>query len=103
MPVLKLLPIHRVSTAAQAGDDGEGLDRQRDATMRIVESINARGDLTAIALPAVEIVDVSGSDVDQTLEWRHQVLPLLEEANVHIAVDAIDRILRADAFNFKVM
>ena len=66
MPVLKLLPVHRVSTALQSGEDGEGLDRQRNATKAIVEALNARPNTTAIALPAVEIVDVSGSDVDQT-------------------------------------
>lgn len=100
---LKLLPIHRVSTSAQAGDNGEGLERQRDATQRIIQALKAKPDLTVIALPAVEIVDVSGSDVDQTDEWRHNVLTLIEEPNVHIAVDSIDRILRADSFNFKVM
>jgi DNA invertase Pin-like site-specific DNA recombinase len=97
MPVLKLIPIHRVSTAMQAGEDGEGLDRQRDATRRII------ADRGAVALAPVDITDVSGSDVHQTSEWRDEILPLLSDSNTHIAVDSIDRLIRADGFNFSVM
>ncbi len=97
MTVLKLLPIHRVSTADQAKEKGEGLDRQRETTRRLVEFHKA------IALPPVEIIDVSGSDVDKTPEWRHRVLPLIADPDVHVAVDSIDRILRAEAFNFRIM
>jgi DNA invertase Pin-like site-specific DNA recombinase len=97
MTILKLLPIHRVSTADQAKEKGEGLDRQRETTRRLVEFHGA------IALPAIEIIDVSGSDVDKTPEWRHRVLPQIADPDVHVAVDSIDRILRAEAFNFRIM
>lgn len=98
MTRLKLLPIHRVSTALQAGDDGEGLDRQREATKRLIES--AEG---AVGLPAVEIIDVSGSDVAASTEWQQMVLPQISAPDVHVVVDSIDRILRAESFNFRVM
>jgi DNA invertase Pin-like site-specific DNA recombinase len=98
MTRLKLLPIHRVSTALQAGDDGEGLDRQRDATNRLIKSTEG-----AEELPPVEIVDVSGSDVAASSEWQQKVLPVISAPDVHVAVDSIDRILRAESFNFRVM
>lgn len=98
MSNLRLLPIHRVSTGLQAGQDGEGLDRQREATRRLIESTAG-----AVALPPVEIIDVSGSDVAKTAEWKYRVMPLIAASDVHVAVDAIDRILRAEAFDFKVM
>ena len=94
--MLKLLPLHRVSTQEQAGQNGQGLDRQRYSTETIAK---AHG---AILLPAVELADVSGSDVDQTPEWAH-VLRLVADPDTHLVVDAIDRLLRADAFNFRVM
>ncbi len=53
-------------------------------------------------LDPVEIIDVSGSDVDQTQEWREVVLPAIKDPNVHVAMDTIDRLLRADSFNFRV-
>ena len=96
-PNLRLLAIHRVSTGLQAGDDGEGLDRQRATTKGLVAYHEAT------PLPPVEIIDVSGSDVDQTTEWRHRVMPLIADPQVHVVVDSIDRILRAEAFNFKIM
>ena len=95
MTTIKLLPIHRVSTADQAGERGEGLDRQREATRRVAE---AHG---AILLEPVEIIDVSGSDLDQTTEWQRRVIPTISAPDVHVAADSIDRILRADAFNFE--
>lgn len=92
---MKLIPIHRVSTQDQAGSTDEGLDRQRTSTRAIAA---AHG---ATLLPAVEIIDVSGSDVALTPEWG-RVLTLIASPDTHIAVDAIDRLLRAESFNFKV-
>lgn len=94
--MLMLLPIHRVSTMEQAGNNGEGLDRQRKTTRDLAKTHKAT------LLEAVEIIDVSGSDVDQTSEWRDRVVPAIADPSVHIVADSIDRILRAEAFNFRV-
>lgn len=94
-PQLTLLGIVRVSTAEQAGSDRAGLERQR-ASLR---AIAAREGAT---LDIVEIVDVSGSDVADTPQWR-EVVRRLEAGDVHLAVDAVDRIIRADSFDFRVL
>ncbi|MBL6975617.1 MAG: recombinase family protein [Deltaproteobacteria bacterium] len=93
---MKLLPIHRVSTLGQAGDDREGLDRQRHSTRLVAETHRAK------LLPAVEIENVSGSDLAATPEWQNQVQPAISDPDTHIASDSIDRILRAEDFNFEV-
>ena len=97
MSNLKLLPIYRVSSDAQAGTSGEGLDRQRASAVSVARAHDA------ILLPPVEIINVSGSDLDATSEWRDEVLPLVADPQTHIVTDAIDRVLRAEEFNFRVM
>ena len=94
---MKLLPIHRVSTERQRGDEGEGWDRQREATKRIAE---AHG---ATLLPAIEVADVSGSDLGSTPEWRDQVVPAIQAPDTHIAVDSIDRLVRASGLDLGVL
>jgi len=89
---MKLLGIARVSTEEQAGDHGAGLNRQRDAIQRVAEANNAQ------LLGIVDIIDVSGSDVGTSKEWLTQVLPVIADPDVHIAVDALDRIIRASNF-----
>ncbi len=46
----------------------------------------------------MNIVDVSGSDVGTSKEWLTQVLPLIADPDVHIAIDALDRLIRASNF-----
>ncbi len=89
---MKLLGIARVSTEEQAGDNGAGLNRQHDAIHHVVEANGA----TLIAI--VNIVDVSGSDVGTSKEWLTQVLPIIADPDVHIAIDALDRLIRASNF-----
>ncbi len=89
---MKLLGIARVSTEEQAGDNGAGLNRQHDAIQRVAEANDAK--LVGI----VNIVDVSGSDVGTSKEWLTQVLPLIADPDVHLAIDALDRLIRASNF-----
>ena len=89
---MKLLGIARVSTEEQAGDHGAGLNRQRDAIQRVAQANNAQ------LIEIVDIIDVSGSDVGTSKEWLTQVLPVIADPDVHIAVDALDRIIRASNF-----
>ena len=89
---MKLLGIARVSTEEQAGDNGAGLNRQHDAIHRVAEA----NDATLIGI--VNIVDVSGSDVGTSKEWLTQVLPIIADPDVHIAIDALDRLIRASNF-----
>ncbi len=89
---MKLLGIARVSTEEQAGDNGAGLNRQHDAIQRVAEANDAK------LIGIVNIVDVSGSDVGTSKEWLTQVLPLIADPDVHIAIDALDRLIRASNF-----
>ncbi len=89
---MKLLGIARVSTEEQAGDNGAGLNRQHDAIQRVAEANDAK------LLGIVNIVDVSGSDVGTSKEWLTQVLPIIADPDVHIAIDALDRLIRASNF-----
>ncbi len=89
---MKLIGIARVSTTEQQGDNGEGLERQR----HVIRQIAAR--TGADLLQIVEIIDVSGSDVAKSLEWQKKVLPAIASPDTHIAVDAVDRLIRASDF-----
>ena len=89
---MKLVGIARVSTTEQQGDNGEGLERQRHEIRQIAARIGA--DLLQI----VEIIDVSGSDVAKSAEWQKKVLPAIASPDTHIAVDAVDRLIRASDF-----
>ncbi len=89
---MKLLGIARVSTEEQAGDNGAGLNRQHDAIQRVAEANDAK------LIGIVNIVDVSGSDVGSSKEWLTQVLPVIADPDVHIAIDALDRLIRASNF-----
>ncbi len=89
---MKLLGIARVSTEEQAGDNGAGLNRQHDAIQRVAEANDAK------LIGIVNIVDVSGSDVGTSKEWLTQVLPIIMDPDVHLAIDALDRLIRASTF-----
>ena len=89
---MKLLGIARVSTEEQAGDNGAGLNRQHDAIQRVAQANDAK------LIGIVNIVDVSGSDVGTSKEWLTQVLPLIADPDVHLAIDALDRLIRASNF-----
>lgn len=94
-----LVGLARVSTDEQAGERRAGLDRQVESIKRIARSCNVPEDRLTI----VQVIGVSGSDVGQTPEWTKQVLPLLSGPDTHLAVDAIDRLIRPDRFNFDVL
>jgi DNA invertase Pin-like site-specific DNA recombinase len=89
---MMLLGVARVSTEDQAGDNGEGLARQR----REIELIAKRHNLTLIRI--IDIIDVTGSSVADSTEWQRQVLPAIKDPQTHIAVDAVDRLCRASKF-----
>ncbi len=94
-----LIGIARVSTENQADGRKAGLDRQIAAINQIAR---AQGVPTE-RLTIITLQDVGGSDVGQTPEWREQVLPRLADPGVHLAVDAVDRIIRPDGFDFGVL
>lgn len=94
---MNLIGVLRVSTDGQAGKDGEGLERQRASVRRIAERHGAD-------LQMIEIIDVSGSDVADSLVWNDQVLPaLIRDPDAHVAADALDRLVRADSFDLRVL
>ena len=95
---MKLIGIARVSTEEQRGDNGQGLERQRIEIRKIVARTGAE------LLQIIEIVDVSGSDVAKSAEWLQKVLPALADPDTHLAVDAMDRLIRASDFGaFQVL
>lgn len=95
MGTLRLVGLVRVSSEGQVGEDGEGLDRQRAAVQRIAQAHGA-------TLRIVEIHAVSGPYVADTPEWTGVVRPLINQG-WHLAVDAVDRLIRADSFDFRVL
>jgi DNA invertase Pin-like site-specific DNA recombinase len=86
-----MVGVIRVSTDEQAGVDGEGLERQR-ATLR---GLGVRPE------DWFEVTGVSGSDLADTPVWRDQIVPRIQ-AGHDLAADSIDRLIRADAFDFRV-
>lgn len=93
---MKLIGLVRVSTDEQAGDEGQGLERQRHSLKGIAKAHGAD-------LQIVEVVNVSGSDVADCREWRDVILPALADPDTHLAVDEIKRLIRADAFDLRVL
>ena len=96
---LLLIGIRRVSSAEQAADDRAGLDRQQTG----IERIASRLEVPDNRLKVVTLIDVSGSDISRTPEWRTEVVPLLRDPNVHVAVDTMERLARIDDFDFEVL
>ena len=45
---------------------------------------------------------VSGSSVADSDEWQQIIVPSIQDPDTHLCVDAIDRIIRADSFDFRV-
>lgn len=100
---MKLIGLARVSTDEQAGkklanteDDREGLDRQH---ISLIEVAKAHGCPVRI----VDVINVSGSDVADCKEWQNVILPALQDPNAHLAIDEIKRLIRADAFDLRVL
>ncbi len=87
--------IIRVSTEGQAGEDGEGLERQRHSVKGIAKALSAD-------LQMVEVIGVSGSDLAETPAWNRVIAPAIK-AGAHVAADAIDRIVRADGFDLTTL
>lgn len=94
-----LIGIARVSTDGQADARRAGLDRQIEAINQIARNQGVPDSRLTI----ITLRDVGGSDVGQTPEWRDHVLPRLADPGVHLAVDAVDRIIRPDGFDFGVL
>ena len=97
-PAIKIIALVRVSTADQAEEGRAGIDRQVEAIRRIVQA-----EPNATLVDTVFLKDVSGSDVAQTDEWCTRILPRLDDPSTHLAVAAVDRLLRPDAFDFSVL
>lgn len=96
VPIMKLIPIIRVSTEGQKADSKAGLPRQRDSVASIIEATGAE------KLDAPEISDVSGSDLVATPEWQTILRLLDEHPDAHVCADDLTRILRADGFDLRV-
>ncbi len=91
--MLRLVGLIRVSTEKQAEDNG--LDRQRSAIEAIAKAHMAE-------LRVVELKGVSGPYVADDPAWQGTILPSLKQG-WHLAVDAIDRLIRADRFDLRVL
>jgi DNA invertase Pin-like site-specific DNA recombinase len=97
---MKLIPVIRVSTEGQKKDDKAGLPRQRDAVAAVVASTAA----TRLDIPGTpEISDVSGSDLADAPEWKIVLRLLDEHPDAHVCADDLTRIIRADAFDLRVL
>ena len=94
---VNLIGLVRVSTEGQAKDRKAGVERQVGA----VDGIVAAHDNASLLFTKI-IKGVGGSDLHETLEWRDEILPALQDPHTHLAVDAVDRLLRPDRFNFTV-
>jgi DNA invertase Pin-like site-specific DNA recombinase len=95
---MKLVGMVRVSTDKQVGENGEGLERQRITVRETAKAVGA----TLSEADIIEVKGVSGSDVADTEAWKTKILPLIAQG-YHIAVDAIDRLIRADGFDLRVL
>ena len=93
----KLVKVVRVSTDGQAQDRRAGVDRQLATVAKVVDSVEG-----ALVADTVIIIGVGGSDLHECDEWRERVLPAIQDPHTHIAVDAIDRLLRPDDFNLTI-
>ncbi len=94
---MNLLGIIRVSTEEQAGADRAGIDRQRAGIERIAASM-------ACSVEILDpVTDVSGSDLAKTEVWKHVVSRLQKDPDLYLAVDSVDRLIRADSFDFRVL
>lgn len=84
---MRLVEVRRVSTEEQARGDRAGLDRQESANRARAAQLGAEIVKTFV------IVDVSRTRVVATPEWTAGIRPLIQEADVHIVVDAADRLV----------
>lgn len=85
---IRLIDVRRVSTTEQARDDGSGLDRQAESNRRTAERFNA-----TLLEPPIIITDVNRKNFRDTPEWRKQIRALIQQPDVHIVVDMLDRIV----------
>jgi len=95
---IRLVAMLRVSTEEQAKDDRSGLPRQEEVVLSIAQRLG----VPESRLLIVPVIDVSGSDLSQTLEWKTKILPELERPDTHLAIDDVLRILRPDNYDFTV-
>lgn len=86
---LKLIGLLRVSTEKQDAD------RQRDAVEAVAKNTEAA------ELRVIELKGVHGWSVADSPEWHDVVMPLLRQG-WHLALDSMERLLRADNFDFRV-
>ena len=95
---IRLIGLARVSTEEQATEGKSGLDRQVEAIKGIVQA-----EVDSVLVDTIILKGVSGSDVPETLEWQNAILPFVQNPDCHLAVAAVDRLLRPDNFNFQVL
>ena len=93
---MNFIGICRVSTEEQSKKGKAGIPRQRASIKAVVKTHGGK------LIQTIEIIDVSGNSVADSKEWKTVVVPLLADHDTHIAVDAIDRLVRADNFDFRV-
>jgi len=91
----KLIGVVRVSTEDQAKDGKQGIERQ-------VTTVRAVARREGVPLEIFQLVDVSGSEVSRTPEWK-EILAKLDVPGTHLAADAIDRICRASELDLTVL
>lgn len=84
---MRLVEVRRVSTEEQARNDRAGLERQANANRARAEQLDAHIFRTFV------IVDVSRVRVVSTPEWTAGIRPLIQQPDVHIIVDAADRLV----------
>jgi DNA invertase Pin-like site-specific DNA recombinase len=95
MAVQRLVGVVRVSTQEQARSDRAGLDRQVAACRAIATREN-------VPVEIVQVVDVSGSDLADTPEWQ-RILNKLTVPGTALVADSQDRLIRASAFDFRIL
>lgn len=94
--MIPVVQIARVSTDEQAAGDRAGLSRQAESCRVAC----GRYDLHVVR--SLQLVDVPGDRVADTSEWA-EVVALLRDGRARgVVADSVDRLLRADRFDFRV-
>ena len=94
---MKLLGLIRVSTEGQGQDDKGGIPRQKASLERIASNLGVNIEI----LPP--IIDVGGADLSKSPEWANVIQSLKADPNLFLAVDSVDRLVRADKFDLSVL
>ncbi len=92
---MKLIGVARISDKQKEAHD---LDAQCLEIRKIAASQSAE------LIDIVKIVDVTGSNVTETPEWRDRILPAISTPDTHLAIYSLDRLIRASDFaSFQIL